>query len=256
MYSTRVSRRVRAPREAVYRALLDAGAIARWRVPTGMTSHVHRFDAHEGGSFRISLSYDAPSGTGKSAPRTDTYHGHFARLVPDEQVVEVIEFETDDPDLRGQMTMTTTLTDAAGGTEVLIVHEGIPDKVPAADNETGTRMALDNLARLVESQAPARPVTLCVLLWARPGAESGLIAYEDEVLAIAAGYGGRVRQRARSGGAAGQPLEIQLLEFPSARALEEFMTDGRRQSLAGQRDRVIAKTEVIDVQLVPPDPAP
>ncbi len=86
MYPTRVVRRVRAPRDAVYRALLDADAIARWRVPAGMTSHVHRFDGREGGSFRISLSYDAPSGTGKSAPRTDTYHGHFARLVPDEQV--------------------------------------------------------------------------------------------------------------------------------------------------------------------------
>ena len=139
-----------APRPAIYRALLDAAAIAKWRVPAGMSSHVHEFDAREGGSFRISLSYDAPAGTGKSAPRTDTYHGHFARLVPDEQVVEVLEFETADPGLRGQMTMTTTLTEAAGGTDVLVVHEGIPDRVPVADNETGTRMALANLARLVE----------------------------------------------------------------------------------------------------------
>ena len=95
--------------------------------------------------------YDAPGSTGKSAPHTDTYHGHFARLVPDEQVVEVLEFETADPALGGTMTMTTTLTDAGGGTDVLIVHEGIPDIVPAADNETGTRMALANLARLVEA---------------------------------------------------------------------------------------------------------
>jgi uncharacterized protein YndB with AHSA1/START domain len=120
-------------------------------VPAGMSSRVHEFDAREGGSFRISLTYDAPTGTGKSAPRTDTYHGRFARLVRNEQVVEVFEFETADPGLRGQMTMTTTLTDAAGGTDVVVVHEGIPDKVPAADNETGTRMALANLARLVEA---------------------------------------------------------------------------------------------------------
>jgi uncharacterized protein YndB with AHSA1/START domain len=151
MHSTRVSHHVRAPRPAVYRALVDAGAVARWRVPAGMSSRVHEFDAREGGSFRISLSYDAPDVTGKSGPRTDTYHGHFVKLVPDEQVVEVLEFETADPELRGQMTMTTTLTDAAGGTDVLVVHEGIPDKVPAADNETGTRMALANLARLVET---------------------------------------------------------------------------------------------------------
>ncbi|MGH3150446.1 MAG: hypothetical protein ACRDOB_06930 [Streptosporangiaceae bacterium] len=102
-------------------------------------------------------------------------------------------------------------------------------------------------------------VTLCVLLWARPGAEGGLIAYEDQVLGIATGYGGQVLQRARGSGADGQPpeiqpLEIQLLRFPSAQALQDFMTDGRRQALAGERDRVIARTEVIDVELVPPGP--
>ncbi len=140
-----------APRPAVYQTLLDADAVARWRVPEGMTSHVHEFDAREGGSFRISLSYDAPGRIGKSAPRTDTYHGHFARLVPDEQVVEVLEFETADPALGGTMTITTTLTDADGRTDILVVHQGIPDSVPAADNETGTRMALANLARLVEA---------------------------------------------------------------------------------------------------------
>jgi uncharacterized protein YndB with AHSA1/START domain len=71
--------------------------------------------------------------------------------VPDQQVAEVFEFETDDPGLGGQMTMTTTLTEADGGTDVLVEHDGIPDQVPAADNEAGTRMALDHLARLVES---------------------------------------------------------------------------------------------------------
>ncbi len=91
------------------------------------------------------------AGTGKSAPHTDTYHGHFAKLVPGEQVVEVLEFETADPELRGTMTLTTTLTDAAGGTDIHVLHEGIPDKVPAADNETGTRMSLASLARLVET---------------------------------------------------------------------------------------------------------
>jgi uncharacterized protein YndB with AHSA1/START domain len=70
--------------------------------------------------------------------------------VPNEQVVETFEFETAAPELRGQMTMTTTLADADGGTHVSIVHDGIPDAVPAADNEMGTRIALDKLAILVE----------------------------------------------------------------------------------------------------------
>jgi uncharacterized protein YndB with AHSA1/START domain len=151
MYSTQVSQHVNAARPAVYRALLNADAIAQWRVPDGMSSHVHEFDGREGGSFRVSLTYDAPDSSGKSASHTDTYHGHFLKLVQNEQVVEVLEFETADPALRATMTMTTTLTDADGGTDVLVVHEGIPDAVPAADNETGTRMALSKLARLVEA---------------------------------------------------------------------------------------------------------
>lgn len=152
MYSTRVVRHVNAARAAVYRALVDPEAITAWRVPAGMSSRVHEFDAREGGRFRISLTHDEPSAVGKSAARTDTYHGRFLRLVPGELVVEAMEFETADPALRGRMTMTTTLTDADGGTDVVVVHEGVPDAVPAADNETGTRMALENLARLVEAR--------------------------------------------------------------------------------------------------------
>lgn len=96
-------------------------------------------------------------------------------------------------------------------------------------------------------------LTLCILLWARPGAEDGLIAYEDRVLRFVPEHGGLVLQRARGSGTAGQPLEIQILEFPSAQALDAFMTDGRRQSLAGERDKVISKTEVIEVRLVHAD---
>lgn len=151
MYTTRLSRQMSAPRAAVYHALLDAGAVAAWRVPDGMSSQVHEWEPREGGVFRVSLSYDVPTGTGKTAQHTDTYHGRFTRLVPDQQVVEVLEFETADPELRGEMTITTTLADAGGGTTVLVVHEGIPDKIPPADNETGTRMALDKLTRLVEA---------------------------------------------------------------------------------------------------------
>lgn len=140
----------------VFRALVDADAIMTWRVPDGMTSEVHEFDGREGGAFRISLTYEAPTGTGKSSAHTDTYHGRFVEVVPGERVVEVFEFETGDPAFQGEMTMTTTLTEAGGGTDVLIVHEGLPDTVPAADNETGTRMALDNLAAFVETdQGPS-----------------------------------------------------------------------------------------------------
>ncbi|MGZ5115862.1 MAG: SRPBCC family protein [Burkholderiales bacterium] len=149
MSSTRISRHVKAPRAKVYNALVDADAIAKWKVPDGMTSHVHAFEGREGGTFRISLTYNAPGGAGKTSGHTDTYHGRFVKLVPDERVVEVVEFETADPALRGEMTITTTLSDADGGTELLAVHDGLPPGLSPADNETGWRMALAKLAALV-----------------------------------------------------------------------------------------------------------
>jgi uncharacterized protein (DUF1330 family) len=95
-------------------------------------------------------------------------------------------------------------------------------------------------------------LTLCVLLWARPGADHALTAYEDRVLALVSEHGGRVLQRARSSGADGQPLEIQVLEFPSADALGHYMADERRTALAGERDRAIARTDIIEVELIDP----
>jgi len=112
MSSTHFGQHVNAPRANVYRALLDARAVMKWKVPDGMTSQVHEFDAREGGSIRVSLAYDAPMGTGKTTARTDTYRGRFTKLVPNEQVVEVDEFETADPSLQGEMTITCSLRGA------------------------------------------------------------------------------------------------------------------------------------------------
>ena len=151
MYSTRICRHIRAPRELVYRALLDARAVSKWKVPDGMTCHVHEFEAREGGTIRISLTYIAASGTGKTTVHTDTYRGRFVKLVPNEQVVEVDQFETTNPELQGEMTITITLADADGGTDVVGIHEGLPSGIPIADNEAGWRMALAKLASLVEA---------------------------------------------------------------------------------------------------------
>lgn len=150
MSSTHISRHVNAPRAIVYRELLDADSVAKWMVPTGMTSHVHAFEPREGGSFRISLTYDTPTRAGKTTGQTDTYHGRFVKLAPNEQVVEVVEFETTDPAMRGEMTITISLSDAKGGTDVIAVHDGLPPGLSPADNETGWRLSLANLAALVE----------------------------------------------------------------------------------------------------------
>jgi uncharacterized protein YndB with AHSA1/START domain len=160
MSATHIRRRINAPRAAVYRALLDANAVARWMVPAGKTGQVHTFDPREGGAFRISLTYDAPTGTGKTSAQTDTYHGRFVTLVPDEQVVEVVEFETEDPALQGEMTISFTLSDAGGGTDVVAVHDGLPPGLSTADNEIGWRMSLANLAALVEASEDPRDQTV------------------------------------------------------------------------------------------------
>jgi uncharacterized protein YndB with AHSA1/START domain len=150
--STHITRHINAPRAKVYGALIDADAIAKWKAPTGMTSHVHAFEGHEGGTFRISLTYDAQTGTGKTSAHTDTYHGRFVQLVPNERVVEVDEFETADPAMRGEMTITITLSDAqSGGTNLVAVHDGLPPGVSAADNKAGWQSALARLASLVEA---------------------------------------------------------------------------------------------------------
>jgi uncharacterized protein YndB with AHSA1/START domain len=149
--STTVTWHLAAPRPAVYRALLDPRAVQRWKVPPGMTSEVHEWDPREGGRLRVSLTYDDPDRVGKTSGRTDTYAGHFAELVPDRKVVEVDRFETGDPALQGAMTITVTLSDATdGGTDLVAVHDGLPDGVRTADNELGWRESLTRLGALVE----------------------------------------------------------------------------------------------------------
>ena len=151
--STRLTQHVPAPRETVYRALLDPAAVAVWMVPDDMTSQIHEFDACVGGRFRITLTYDAPTGTGKSTAHSDTYHGRFVELVPDERVVEVMEFESDEPGMRGEMRVTFTLSDAEGGTLLSAAHEDLPPGLAPEDNELGWRLSLEKLARLL---APSR----------------------------------------------------------------------------------------------------
>jgi len=153
MSTTRMIRHVDAPRATVYDALIDAGAVQTWMVPDGMTSQVHEFDAREGGVFRISLTYETSNAIGKTSAHTDTYHGRFVKLVPDTTVVQVMEFETEDPTMQGEMTVSYTLRDAHGGIDVAAVHDAVPRGVSPQHNETGWSMSLGKLAKLLESRS-------------------------------------------------------------------------------------------------------
>ena len=119
-------------------------------VPDGMSSRIHEFDGREGGAFRISLIYDSPGSVGKTSNRTDTFQGRFIEVVPDSKVVQVVEFESDDTAMQGEMTIAYLLQEAGGGTDVTGIHENLPPGLSVADNELGWSMSMDKLAQLVE----------------------------------------------------------------------------------------------------------
>jgi len=100
----------------------------------------HRVRAKAARSGFHSPIYDAPTGTGKTTAQTDRYYGRFVKVVPNEQVVEAVEFETTNPALQGEMTITIALSDADGGTEICAVHDGLPPGLsPAANEAVGGR---------------------------------------------------------------------------------------------------------------------
>jgi uncharacterized protein YndB with AHSA1/START domain len=114
-----------------------------------MTCTVHEFEGREGGRLRVSLTYDEPDRAGKTTAHTDTYTGRFTQLVPDRLVVEEDQFETDDPSMAGVMTITISLEEAGGGTDLTAVHDGLPSGVTLEDNVTGWNESLDRLAGLL-----------------------------------------------------------------------------------------------------------
>jgi uncharacterized protein (DUF1330 family) len=93
-------------------------------------------------------------------------------------------------------------------------------------------------------------VTLCVLLWAHDGQDDALVAYEDAVLALVPEHGGRMLQRVRSDGRERNPLEVHMLSFPSDAALDAYLADERRVALADLRERAIARSEVLRVDVI------
>ncbi|MBO3086793.1 hypothetical protein [Cellulomonas dongxiuzhuiae] len=92
-------------------------------------------------------------------------------------------------------------------------------------------------------------LTLCCLLWAAPGQEAAMTRYEDTVLALVAGHGGQLLQRAVGDGSDGHPHEVQVYRFADRSALDGYLADPRRVRLAAERDRVVARTEIFPVQV-------
>jgi len=136
---------LRAKPEKIYRAFLDAEALARWLPPNGFTCKVDHLDAKVGGTFKMAFRN---FGTGNS----QSFGGSYLELIPNERIRHTDKF--DDPGLPGEMVMTVTLRAVACGTEMHIVQEGIPEAIPPEFCYLGWQESLEHLARLVEPEIP------------------------------------------------------------------------------------------------------
>jgi len=127
--------------EKVYRAFIEADALAKWLPPNGFACTVHQLDAKVGGSHRASFRNFT---TGQS----HSFGGTYLELTPHERLRYTDKF--DDPHLPGEMTVTVTIKKVSVGTELTVVQEGIPDLIPPEACYLGWQESLRNLARLVE----------------------------------------------------------------------------------------------------------
>ncbi len=141
----RLHRVLRAKPERVYRAFLDADAMAKWLPPYGFTCKVHHLDAKVGGTHKMSFT-NFTSGKGHS------FGGRYLEMKPNELIRYTDKF--DDPNLPGEMQVTVTLKKVSCGTEVAIVQEGVPDVIPAEACYLGWQESLAQLANLVDPEIP------------------------------------------------------------------------------------------------------
>jgi uncharacterized protein YndB with AHSA1/START domain len=141
----RLHRVLRAAPEKVYRAFLDADAMAKWLPPNGFTGKVHQFDARVGGTHRMSF-------TNFTTGQSHSFGGTYLELVPHERIRYTDKF--DDPTLSGEMQVTVTLKKVSVGTELNIVQEGVPAVIPAEACYLGWQESLTLLAGLVEPEIP------------------------------------------------------------------------------------------------------
>ena len=140
---------VAAPPDEVYAAFAQPDALITWLPPDDMTGRVLEYDFREGGRYGIELTYgqDAPAGGGKTTGRTDVTRGRFLTLIHDARIVQSVDFDSPDPALAGQMTMTWSFDRVATGTRVTVTAEDVPPGIGEADHHAGLRSSLENLAR-------------------------------------------------------------------------------------------------------------
>lgn len=144
--TVRLHRVLRAAPDTVYRAFLDAHAMAKWLPPHGYTGKVHHVDARVGGTYKMSF-------TNFTTGHSHSFGGEYLELAPGQRIRHTDKF--DDPNLPGVMQVTVSLTKVSCGTELHIVQEGIPEVIPTEACYLGWQQSLTLLTQLVEAEVPA-----------------------------------------------------------------------------------------------------
>jgi len=144
----RLHRVLRATPERIYRAFLDADAMAKWLPPNGFTGKVHQLDAKVGGTYKMSF-------TNFTTGHSHSFGGTYRELKPYERIVHTDKF--DDANLPGEMQTTISLKPVSCGTEVNVTQEGVPPMIPAEACYLGWQESLTLLAKLVEAEIPDQP---------------------------------------------------------------------------------------------------
>ncbi len=143
--TVRFHRVLRAPAERIYRAFLNADALAKWLPPNGFTGKVHHLDAKVGGTYKMSF-------TNFTTGNSHSFGGEYLELLPNERIRHTDKF--DDPNLSGTMQVTVSFRKVSCGTELNIVQEGIPEVIPPEACYLGWQESLALLAELVEAEIP------------------------------------------------------------------------------------------------------
>ncbi|TMG83595.1 MAG: polyketide cyclase [Betaproteobacteria bacterium] len=143
--TVRFHRVLRAPAERIYRAFLNADALAKWLPPNGFTGKVHHLDAKVGGTYKMSF-------TNFTTGNSHSFGGEYLELLPNERIRHTDKF--DDPNLPGTMQVTVSFRKVSCGTELNIVQEGIPEIIPPEACYLGWQESLALLAELVEAEIP------------------------------------------------------------------------------------------------------
>ena len=142
---------MQASPEAIYQAFVEPGAMERWLPPSDMTGEMLHFEFHEGGTYRMRLTYmDQQAGQGKTTETSDEMEVRLTRLEPSHRIEQNVVFESDDPAFAGIMRMVWTFEPEGSGALVTVRAENVPAGIKSEDHEAAMKSTLDNLAAFVE----------------------------------------------------------------------------------------------------------